>query len=104
MKLKMLVRKWLGIDEDLMLFADTLEIVTTNFNRRLNRMSAKFEELELQVAEMEDVVESAVALITGLVEKLKTVTTEAELQTVITELEEAKMKLADAVVANTPAE
>lgn len=64
-------------------------------------MTVAFDQLKQDVAQLTTVTESALALIDGLVEKLKTVTTDEELQAVIQDVEADKDKLAAAVAENT---
>jgi signal recognition particle GTPase len=81
---------------------NTILKTLTAMQRKEQQMSAALDDLRAEVTEMDSVVQSVLALITGLVDQLKNATTDAEIQEVITSLEAEKNLLADAVAANTP--
>ena len=81
---------------------NTILKTVTAMQRKEQQMSAALDDLRAEVTEMDSVVQSVLALITGLVDQLKNATTDAEIQEVITSLEAEKNLLADAVAANTP--
>jgi predicted PP-loop superfamily ATPase len=67
-----------------------------------NIMSA-FDNLKAAVAAQTTVDQSAVALIQGIADKLKTTTTDADVQALADELTAAAAPLSAAITANTPA-
>jgi hypothetical protein len=68
---------------------------------RINAMSESTDLLKEEVASLSTVVDSAVALIQGLADRLKDVTTLEEVQAIVADLEKEKTELAAAVQANT---
>jgi hypothetical protein len=67
----------------------------------MNAMSASTDLLVAEVAELKTVVDSAVLLIQGIADRFKNVTTMAEVEAVVADLEAQKTALADAVAQNT---
>ena len=76
---------------------DTVRLLT----ERINKMSAANDLLVAEVASLKDVVESAIALIAGLVGQFKNAATMEEVQAAIASIETQKQELADAVAAGT---
>jgi hypothetical protein len=68
---------------------------------RIVFMSASTDLLVAEVAELKTVVDSAVLLIQGIADRFKNVTTMAEVEAVVADLEAQKTALADAVTQNT---
>lgn len=80
-------------------------LTTKKLNHLEEKIMAMLEELKKEVAATKDVVSSAIVLINGFKDKLeKCGTDEAALKELKDSLSEDVKKLADAVVANTPAE
>lgn len=68
---------------------------------RVEKMSAANDLLVDEVAALKSVVESAVTLISGLVDQFKNAATMEEVQAIVAEIEVQKQFLADAVAAGT---
>ena len=88
-------------DRELHTKVDRLLALVAALTTKEELMSQGLELLQQEVEAIRTVNDSAIALITGLVEKLKDVTTLSEVQTICAELETEKERLAAALVANT---
>ncbi len=67
-------------------------------------MAKSIDDLKASVTKLTSASQAVLALITGIVEKLKACETTTDFQAVTDELDADTKALSDAVVANTPAE